>query len=365
MRIKTFIASDMRAAMAAIRAELGEEAVILSRQKARGEGVLVRVAMAGSLSEERIEEGVARALTLAEDEISEMEAEPYAAAFRNGLIARLRGATPPAPRPQRHFNRADLLMLLRSHRFADGLAHGLAEAAEQTRLCDMTLALSAALDQRMRCAPLDLAQAKGFVILGPRGSGKTVMAGRIGAQAGRIGRKVRLIAADCEGAGAVDRLRHFADHVGAGFALAGNQAQLGELVGQTGEAGELAVVDTEGFDPRAEAAGALCVSYGGLCGLERLAVVSAKGDAEETTEICAELARLGVETLLVSALDGTRRLGSLAAAATSRLCLAHVSRSPFLGGQLETLSALSLARALLETATPLANSGEPQCVSRI
>lgn len=365
MRIKTFIACDMRAAMAAIRAELGEEAVILSRQKAKGEGVLVRVAIEGSLSEERIEEGVARSLALAEDERSEAVAEPYAAAFRDGLIARLRGAVPPSPRPQRHFNRAELLGLLRSHRLADGLAHALAEAAEQTRLCDMTLALAAALDQRLRCAPLELAQAKGFVILGPRGTGKTVMAGRIAAQALRTGRQVRLIAADPEGAGAVERLKRFADHVGADFAVAENEATLLELASQSGATGELALVDTAGFDPRDAASGALCVSYGALCGLECLAVVSAQGDAEETGEICAALAGLGAARILISALDGTRRLGSVAAAATGSLPLAHVSRSPFLDGQLESLSALALARALVEAATPFANAGEPLCVHRI
>ncbi|MGC8535044.1 MAG: ATP-binding protein [Rhizomicrobium sp.] len=365
MRIKTFIASDMRAAMAAIRAELGEEALILSHQKTKGEGVLVRVAIEGSLSEERLEEGVARSLALDEDERREALAEPYAVAFREGLIARLRGAAPPSPRPQRYFNRAELLGLLRSHRLADGLAHALAEAAEQSRLSDMTLALAAALDQRLRSAPLELAQAKGFVILGPRGTGKTVMAGRIAAQAVRAGRQVRLIAADPEGAGAVERLRRFADHVGADLDVAESEATLLELTRQSSAAGELALVDTAGFDPRDAAAGALCVNYGALSGLECLAVVSAQGDAEETGEICAALAGLGVARLLISALDGTRRLGSLAAAATSSLALAHVSRSPFLDGHLETLSALSLARALLETATPLANAGETACVHRI
>jgi flagellar biosynthesis protein FlhF len=365
VRIKTFIASDMRAAMAAIRAELGDEAVILSRQKTKDEGVLVRVAIEGSLSEERIEDGVARSFARAEEEIYEAVAEPYAASFRDGLIARLRGATPSAPRPQRHFNRAELLGFLRTHRLTDALAHGLAEAAEQSRLSDMTLALAAALDQRMRSAPLELAQAKGFIVVGPRGTGKTVMAGRIAAQAVRAGRKVRLIAADPAGAGAVERLKTFADHVTADFSLAESEAALVEIVRLAAEAGELALVDTAGLDPRDKDFRSLCTEYGALLGLERLAVVSAQGDAEETAEICAELAGLGVERMLISALDSTRRLGSLAVAATSSVPLAHVSRSPFLGGQLETLSALTLARALLETTTPLANAGEPACVNRI
>lgn len=365
MRIKTFIASDMRAAMAAIRSELGDEAVILSRQKTRSDGVLVRVAIEGSLSEERIEEGVARSFALSEEESDVAVAEPYAAAFRDGLIARLRGATPPSPRPQRHFNRAELLGFLRTHRLTDALAHGLAEAAEQTRLSDMTLALAAALDQRMGSAPLELAQARGFILVGLRGTGKTVMAGRIAAQAVRAGRKVHLLAADPEGAGAVERLKTFADHVTADFSLAESEVALVERVRLALEAGELVLVDTAGGDPRDEDVRALWAGYGALLGLERLAVVSAQGDAEETTEICTEFARLGVERLLISALDSTRRLGSLAAAATSRVPLAHVSRSPFLGGQLETLSALALARSLLQSATPLATPGEPACANRI
>ncbi|MDE2464809.1 MAG: hypothetical protein KGO02_13965 [Alphaproteobacteria bacterium] len=365
MHIKTFIASDMREAMAAIRAEVGEDAVIISSQKAKGSGVLVRVAIEGSLAEERIEESVARSLALEDEAELEARAEPFALAYRAGLLARLRGATPPSPRPQRNFNRAELLGLMRAHRLADPLAHGLAEAAEQAGLTDMTLALAAALDQRMRVAPLELAQHAGFVIVGPRGTGKTLMAGRVARQARDAGRAVRLIAGDPEGAGAVERLKTFAGHVEASFAVAETEAALRELVAQTADAGELALIDTAGFDPRDAASEATCAFYRTLGGVELLAVVSAVGDAEETGEICAGLKRLGVERLSVTALDETRRLGSLSAAATCGIGLAHVTRSPFLGGQLETLTALALARALLESATSAPTSGDRPCAHRI
>ena len=43
MKLRTFIAGDMREALAQVRAELGGNAVIVSSQKAKGGGVMVRV----------------------------------------------------------------------------------------------------------------------------------------------------------------------------------------------------------------------------------------------------------------------------------------------------------------------------------
>ena len=60
------------------------------------------------------------------------------------------------------------------------------------------------------------------------------------------------------------------------------------------------------------------------------------------------LGDLGAKRLIVTGLDLTRRAGALIAAATQGLALAHVSRSPFIAGGLESPTSLSLARLLLD-----------------
>lgn len=363
MRLRTFIADDMRAAMAQIRAELGEEAVIVSSQKAKGTGVLVRVAIDEDLADERIEEAVAAHL----DAESAAEAAPAAAAandftlsYHDGLLRRLRGPAPAKPAATRNFNRAELLGILRGHRMADALSHALAEAAEKTKLSDMTLALAAALDKRMKAAPLELARTAGLLLVGPHGAGKTAVAAKLAAHAALAGRSVKLIAGDAKGAGAVERLKTFADHIGVPFAVADDVEALANLVRECCRENLLAIVDTAGFDPRQGKSRSAFSALARIEGLEALGVVSAAGDAEETAEIAAALTSLGARRSIVTGLDLTRRLGALAAAAANAQGLAHVTRSPFLAGALETLTPLSLARALIEASAQNADRGSPQ-----
>jgi flagellar biosynthesis protein FlhF len=76
--------------------------------------------------------------------------------------------------------------------------------------------------------------------------------------------------------------------------------------------------------------------------------VSAPNDVQEVSETTAALEILGAGRLIVTGLDLTRRAGALLAAANSNIPLAHVTRSPFVAGGLDTTTSLSLARHLLD-----------------
>src|SRR3569833_2390784 len=102
--------------------------------------------------------------------------------------------------------RAELLGALNKHRLPEGLAHALAEAAAKAQLTDMTLALAAALDRRMRPYPIDFNAANAILLVGPNGAGKTAVAAKIAAHARLAGRRTTLVASDSAGAGAVARL---------------------------------------------------------------------------------------------------------------------------------------------------------------
>lgn len=355
MQLRTFIARDMREALGQVRSEMGPDAVIVASQKAKGGGIMVRAALdapaAGSDDEALL------AAAEAEEKIELVGT--FEQVFHEGLIKRLRSEPQPTPQvAPKNFNRAEFLTLLRSHRTPDGLAHQLAEAAEKSGLSDMTLALASALDRRMRSVPLTFDRPAALLLVGPSGAGKTAIAAKIAAHARLVGRTVKLVAADTAGAGAVERLETFGKHVGA-ETIAAETAEA--VAAQVGSAeGALIIIDTAGFDPRNAKARTAFAALARLGDVEAVGVVSALNDAEETAEIAAALTTLGANRLIVTALDVTRRLGALLAAATQSASLAHVTRSPFVSGGLETLTPLSLSRLLIDANTGNADHGCPQ-----
>lgn len=343
MKLRTFIAGDMREALTQVRTELGANAVIVSSQKAKGGGVMVRAAVEENALE--VEEAVA---AFAEKPLA-MNAS-FETAYRDGLIRRLRGETPAAKENARNFNRAELLQILRAHRAPDAIAYALAEAAEKSTLSDMTLALASALDKRMKSAPVDTEAAKAILLAGLNGAGKSAVAAKIAAHAKLSGRAVKLIATDIHGAGAIARLETFANHIDVPFAISGNAEELAKLIADCANENILAIIDTAGFDPRNAKARNAFAALARIEHVEAIGVISATCDAEEAAEIAQSLVSFGAKRIVVTGLDISRKLGALLAAATQSAALAHVTRSAFVAGGLETLTPLSLARALIGVA---------------
>jgi flagellar biosynthesis protein FlhF len=252
---------------------------------------------------------------------------------------------------KRKFDRTEMLAAFAKSRLPEALGHALAEAAAKTGLNDMTLALAAAIDARMTSAPVDFVNAKAILLVGPNGAGKTAIAAKIGAHARLAGRPVRLVAHDVTGAGAVARLKDFADHLDAQIVTAESALALAGVVNQAVRDGALAVIDTAGFDPRQPKAAAAFGALAQIEPVEIIGVISALTDSEEASEMAEALAKLGATRLVITAADMTRRMGALAAAAmTPDLAVGFVTRSPFVAGELETLTPLALARLLVEPA---------------
>jgi flagellar biosynthesis protein FlhF len=359
MQLRTFIAKDMREALGQVRSEMGPDAVIVASQRAKGGGVMVRAAFDAPVANGNDE--IEFAATAPGPAVALIESvQDYAQNYHDGLIRRLRGATESAVPTSLGFNRAELLTLLRGHRAPEGLAHHLAEIAEKNGLGDMTLALASALDRRMRTAPIDAAASSAFLLLGPSGAGKTAVAAKIAAHARLAGRTVKLVAADTIGAGAVARLEAFGEHLGVATALADSAEEVAAAVKDGDDSNILTIIDTAGFDPRNARARTAYSALAQVPHVEALGVVSASADSEEIAEVAAALVTLGVKRIIATGLDVTRRLGALLAAATQGAALAHVTRSPFIAGGLETLTPLSLSRLLIEARAGSADRGSTQ-----
>ncbi len=359
MQLRTFFARDMREALGQVRSEMGPDAVIIASQRAKGGGVMVRAAFDAPVA--NVDDAIAFTAPAVEPAAAAVgTVQDYAQNYHDGLIRRLRGPGESAAPTARSFNRGELLALLRGHRAPEGLTHHLAEAAEKSGLSDMTLALASALDRRMRSAPLDTAASQALVLVGPSGAGKTAVAAKIAAHARLAGRTVKLVAADTIGAGAVARLETFGEHLGVATVPADSAEDVADAVADGAEHHVLTIIDTAGFDPRHARARTAYSALARVPHVEALGVVSATADSEEIAEIAAALVTLGANRIVATGLDVTRRLGALLAAATHGAALAHVSRSPFIAGGLETLTPLSLSRLLIEARAGSADRGSTQ-----
>src|SRR4051812_35101210 len=168
MQLRTFLAKDMREALATVRVEMGDEAVIVGSQKTRDGGVMVRAAFDQETDDAPLDEVAPTSNEVDVETTNTLESEQRAT-----LIRRLRGETPKPSVNAKSFSRPELLALLRHHRAPDAIAHDLAKTAEQSGLSDMTLALACALDRRMKTAPMDMAQTVALLLVGPNGAGKT------------------------------------------------------------------------------------------------------------------------------------------------------------------------------------------------
>ena len=148
----------------------------------------------------------------------------------------------------------------------------------------------------------------------------------------------------------MERLNAFAEHLDTEIVTAKSASALANTAKTAIVAGALAIIDAAGFDPRQPKAATAFSALGQIADVETIGVVSALTDGEEIGEIASALAKLGATRLIVTAADLARRAGALAAAAlTPNIAIAHVTRSPFVAGGLETLTPLSLARLLAES----------------
>src|SRR5258708_2108650 len=126
MQLRTYLAKDMKEALCAMRAELGDEAIIVSSEKMKDGSMLLRAGL------ERMQDApaVVEAAILRPSSDAAPAAGPLAsfdARYREALVLRLRGPRTDGPSRARPFDREQLLCVLRAHRTPDPLTQALAD----------------------------------------------------------------------------------------------------------------------------------------------------------------------------------------------------------------------------------------------
>ncbi len=306
MRILKFEGATMRDAIAKVKAELGDQAVIIATRQIR-KGLL----------------GTATEISAAIDD----DDAPAFTAGKAAAYAAAAAAPVPAPVPPRQTEQemeksiAPLRSELRSlralvrtssdARSSSELKNEVAELRklveelrpgaarpERTDQIKRPTERPAATDGRLTARSI----ARAIMLVGPTGAGKTTTIAKLAANAALVdGKRVKLVTLDNFRVGGVDQIRTFADLIGVPLEVVEHVDQLVDAIDNSYD---LILIDTAGRSPRetapiAELAEALQI----VPPVEVHVVVPASSTAQEIDKLVARYESLNPSRLLFTKLD--------------------------------------------------------------
>jgi flagellar biosynthesis protein FlhF len=325
MRLKTFHAENLAAAMELVRQTLGPNAIIVATH---------------------------------EDDANRG--------------ARITAAVDPEEQPFDFFSEGaseetleTLTRTLERHRVPNGLTDRLIDAAADSGARETEAVLRDALDALFDFAPLPGAPkavktsaGKPLMLVGPPGMGKTAACAKIAARLalaahGKGGTPpVALISADPVRLGASEQLHAYGDRLGVPVFDASDGPALTKAMAGVPN-GVLALIDTPGTNPYDLDDLAHLIELKEAVRPEVVLVLSAGYDADEAADLAAAFRPLAPARLLATGADMTRRLGAvLAAADAGGMQLTDISSAPEIGRGLTPLDGRTLAGLLLPDEDP-------------
>ena len=338
MRIRTITGDTLSAAMAKVREELGDGAIILHVEDAKSrKGVVVRAAA------ETLDAEAPGPAPRSLDERIETQLEQE-------LRERLRTFQPSRGGGPRIDPFERIAPALAFHRLPEDLSQRLIQVSGEASASSPDIALAHALERTFGCGPLPLKPARPLIALGAPGHGKTTALARLAAQSASAGHPVILVTLDIGKAGAVAQIETYASLLRARAEPCADAAELTQMAAKLPENAAV-FVDTPGLNAWSAGDLAQARSWIQSCGGEPVWIVSAESGTDDMAEAASRYRSLGVRRMIATKLDAARRLGGLvAAAAQGPLALAGTIASPFLAHGVETPNHLRLAGRLLETA---------------
>lgn len=230
----------------------------------------------------------------------------------------------------------------------DDVLESLVSTAMMTGQPVMEDALAAAIDHLYGFVPLPRKSSrKAIMLVGAPGAGKTLAAAKLAARASMEGMNVAAITTDTIRAGGVEQLESFTKLLQAPLLKAKDAGELKTALAHSKNADQI-IIDTAGvnpFDLDDMTALARLIESGSI---DPVLVLPSGLDGDDSGEIARSFAVLGVQKLLSSRLDISKRLGGLlAAAGHGGLSFTDASNTAKVVSGLVALSPLRLARQLL------------------
>ena len=291
MRLKLFRAANMAEAIGMVRAELGDDALILNTRRV-ADGMEITAAL-------------------------EPEPEP--------------DLDPEPPRP------------------APGLAAALAWHGIPSELRPALLhgPLEAAISRALHFGviPLDIGS-RPVLLTGPPGAGKTLTAVRLATRLVMGGTAPLVITTDGKRAGATEQLAAFTRLLDVPLLVANQPVSLARALARRRD-GAPVLIDTAGADPREPAEAEELRAFADTAGAHVVLVLPSGLDPAEAAELALAHAANGAVALIVTRLDIARRLGGVvAAAAVSGLTLTEAGIGPGAADGLTAFTPAFLAERL-------------------
>lgn len=312
MRLKSYTAPSMAEAMSMVRRELGEDAIIVSTQRASGgQGVRITAALEEATTDEEIQTFLTGAAP-----------SPIADTVREALAY---------------------------HGVPARLTEKLVTAAREVGSEDPVMACAGALDSCFGFAGLpDRKAPRPFVLVGTPGSGKSITVAKLAARARIQGRQVGVITADSVRAGALEQLSAFTRILEVDLRKVRGPDSLATAIADVMPFLDLVFVDTPGLNPFTPSDMDYLAELTEAANGETVMVMAAGGDPIEAAEMAEAFASIGATRLVSTRLDMTRRLGAvLSAAEAGQFIFGEVSITPHVANGLCNINPVSMARLIV------------------
>lgn len=333
MRLRQFTAPTVDRAMAEVRRELGEDAIIVAIDGPDGaKGARVTAALDAEIVYTMVDAPAPTAPKTAADE--GWTAEHVVDEIRHALSY--------------HGAPADMALRLTD------------TASVQTAKCPEE-ALTGALQGAFVFAPLTNGAPppeRPVVLVGPPGAGKTLAVAKLTLHQRRAGFTPTVLSADNRRAGGVEELATLTRLLGVDLIEA---ADAGALAAAVADAPGPVTIDTAGINPFVPDDLAMLAELVAASGGEPVLVLAAGGDPMESVDQAFAFAGLGVGRLFATKLDLARRIGGVLAAADAvGLALCDAGASHQVAEGLIPLTSAALTRFIL----PHAVAASPSPLTR-
>lgn len=386
MSFQTFTAPSLKEAKIAMRASLGQEAVILATKKCLNGKIEIRaikkgmplfdgegpknsapaarppssLAARGIATRNKTMPPAARPISKSSTEGSglhnqiEKSAAKTALNHLKGDFSEKLGASKPTTIDPVY---RDIREALQPQGISPNLIRALSAEARQAPHNDLTGMLEYAFSKVMKFAPLSLSPDIPIMLMGQTGAGKTSSAAKLAAKAASMGAKAAFMCADIGRAGALDQMTTYAEALDTKFWPIEDPQDVINII-KHDQPQEILILDSPGVSPFAPADIAAMKSFRQALDGEPVLVLPASGDVNEHIDWANAFRDIGVRRCIVTKFDTSRRIGAaISAAFEGNLALAHFSEAPFIADGLIDANPAYLAHRLLLTEPARIGSG--------